>query len=102
MPASTLGQKLNNLAKILEAELSAEGFRECTEKQKNFDKARYFYIWIAFNHLNATRVSIRDSMPCYGYGKTVYQVIRRMYLRRKDSDLNYEMNQIKKRISGLR
>jgi len=102
MPLPNTGQKLDILAKILEAELSVTDFRKSTEKNKEYDKARYLYIWIAFNSLNVSRVQIRDTMPCYGYGKTIYQVLRRMYLRRKDQELNYEINQIKKQLSGIR
>lgn len=101
MRTSNNYEKLDRLAKILEIELSAPNFRKCTEKSKETDKARYLYIWISFNFLNMPRVAIRDTMPCYQYGKTIYQVLRRMYLRRKDQDLNYEINQIKKKLGGI-
>lgn len=100
MASNKFSQKLNKLAEILEAEYSTPRFRECTDKNKEYDKSRYLYTWFAFNVLNTPRIIIRDTLPCYGYGKTIYQVIRRMYLRRKDKMLTLEINHIK-RLYGL-
>ena len=100
MVTNKFSQNLNKLAEILEAEYSTPKFRECTDKNKEYDKSRYLYIWYAFNSLNTPRIIIRDTLPCYGYGKTIYQVIRRMYLRRKDKELILEINHIK-RLYGL-
>ena len=86
---------INKVAAIIEREMLTPKFRELTVKDRDYDKARYLYIWVLFNEFNVERVAIRDTLPCYKYGKTVYQVIRRMYLRRKDGDLIYEVKNIK-------
>lgn len=95
-------QIINKLVNILEDEYLAPNFRSAEVKNHDYDRARYVYIWFLFNEYNLPRVTIRDSLPCYKYSKTIYQVIRRMYLRRKDNDLKYEINQIKKQINGIR
>lgn len=87
---------INKVAAIIEKEMLTPKFRELTIKDRDYDKARYIYIWVLFNEFNIERVAIRDTLPCYAYGKTVYQVIRRMYLRRKDNDLIYEVKNIKR------
>jgi len=87
---------INKVAAIIEKEMLTPKFRELTVKDRDYDKARYLYIWVLFNEFNVERVIIRDTLPCYRYGKTVYQVIRRMYLRRKDIDLIYEVKNIKR------
>ena len=86
---------INKVAAIIEREMLTPKFRELTVKDRDYDKARYLYIWVLFNEFNVERVVIRDTLPCYKYGKTVYQVIRRMYLRRKDIDFIYEVKNIK-------
>jgi hypothetical protein len=86
---------LDKIASILEIEYDAPKFRESDLKTKNFDKARYVYIWYAFNEYNAPRSIIRDTLICYKYKKTIYQVIRRMYLRRKNPELLADINAIK-------
>jgi hypothetical protein len=85
---------INKVAAIIEKEMLTPKFRELTVKDRDYDKARYLYIWILFNEFNIERVVIRDTLPCYKYNKTVYQVIRRMYLRRKDNELIYEVKNI--------
>ena len=87
---------INKVAAIIETEMLTPKFRELTVKDRDYDKARYLYIWVLFNEFNVERVVIRDTLPCYKYGKTVYQVIRRMYLRRKDIDLIYEVKNVKR------
>ena len=87
---------INKVATIIETEMLTPKFRELTVKDRDYDKARYLYIWVLFNEFNVERVVIRDTLPCYKYGKTVYQVIRRMYLRRKDIDLIYEVKNVKR------
>lgn len=87
---------INKVAKIIEREMLTPKFRELTIKCRDYDKARYLYIWYLFAELNIERIVIRNTLPCYGYGKTVYQVIRRMYLRRKDQDLIFEIKKIRR------
>jgi hypothetical protein len=86
---------LDEIASILEAEYDAPDFRKSELKTKNFDKARYLYIWFAFNEINVPRAVIRDTLSCYKYKKTIYQVIRRMYLRRKNPELLADINAVK-------
>jgi hypothetical protein len=95
MLTSNNNQKLDKLASILEEELCAPNFRKSDLKTKNFDKARYLYIWFAFNEINIPRAVIRDTLSCYKYKKTIYQVIRRMYLRRKENEIKIDMQTIK-------
>ena len=90
----------DKLASIIEMEYLTPKFRELTKKSKEYDKARYLYVWYLFAILNIERTTIRQTLPCYGYGKTIYQVIKRMYLRRKDKELISEINHIK-RLYGL-
>lgn len=86
---------LDRIASILEGEYNAPDFRTSELKTKNYDKARYIYIWFAFNEYNAPRAIIRDTLTCYKYRKTIYQVIRRMYLRRRNPELIADINDIK-------
>lgn len=86
---------INKVAKIIEQELCTPKFRELTKKTKDYDKARYLYVWYLFAELNIERVTIRDTMPCYGYSKTIYQIIKRMYLRRKEYDIKADVEMIK-------
>lgn len=86
---------INKVAKIIEQEYCTPNFRKLTKKTKDYDKARYLYVWYLFTELNIERVKIRDTMPCYGYSKTVYQIIKRMYLRRKEYDVKTDIEMIK-------
>jgi hypothetical protein len=90
--------QLDRIASILEAEYDAPDFRKCELKAKNYDKARYLYIWYAFNEINVPRSVIRDTLTCYSYKKTIYQVIRRMYFRRKKFDFIEEIKVLKKKL----
>jgi hypothetical protein len=86
---------INKVAKIIEQELCTPKFRELTIKNKQYDKARYLYTWYLFTELNIDRIVIRQTMPCYAYPKTIYQIIKRMYLRRKEYDIKADMQMIK-------
>ena len=99
MQGSKAVEKLDRLADLIESAYSTPNFRESAFSNRDFLKSRYLYIWIAFNEINVSRVTIRETLPCYGYGKTVYQVIRRMYLRRKNKELIYEINQLRKKLN---
>ena len=87
---------INKVAEIIEQELCTPKFRELTKKTKDYDKARYLYVWYLFAELNVERIVIRSTMPCYGYSKTIYQIIKRMYLRRKDTDIKADVQMIKR------
>ena len=86
---------INKVAEIIEQELCTPKFRELTKKTKDYDKARYLYVWYLFAELNVERIVIRSTMPCYGYSKTIYQIIKRMYLRRKEYEIKADMQMIK-------
>jgi hypothetical protein len=86
---------INKVAEIIEQELCTPKFRELTKKTKDYDKARYLYVWYLFAELNVERIIIRQTMPCYSYPKTIYQIIKRMYLRRKENDIKADMQMIK-------
>jgi len=85
-------------ADIISKEFNTPKFTEQGES-KDYDRARYLYTWFCFNELNAPQRLIRHTMPCHKYPKTVYQVIRRMYLRRKDQDLKTDLAYIKSRFN---
>jgi hypothetical protein len=86
---------INKVAEIIEQELCTPKFRELTKKTKDYDKARYLYVWYLFAELNVERIVIRSTMPCYGYSKTIYQIIKRMYLRRKEYEIKADIETIK-------
>lgn len=86
---------INKVATIIEKEYCTPNFRKLTKKTKDYDKARYLYVWYLFAELNIERIIIRDTMPCYGYSKTIYQIIKRMYLRRKEYDIKADIEMIK-------
>ena len=86
---------INKVAEIIEQELCTPKFRELTKKTKDYDKARYLYVWYLFAELNVERIVIRSTMPCYGYSKTIYQIIKRMYIRRKEYEIKADIETIK-------
>jgi hypothetical protein len=88
--------QIDKVASIIEIEYLTPKFRELTKKSKEYDKARYLYVWYLFAELNVERIVIRSTMPCYGYSKTIYQIIKRMYLRRKDTDIKADVQMIKR------
>lgn len=76
---------LEVLTKATESEFNVPRFyigNDTKEKQE----ARYSFVFYAFNKLNARPTLIRRFLPCYKYPKTVYQVMRREYMRRKDTE----------------
>jgi hypothetical protein len=87
--------QFDKVASIIEIEYLTPNFRELTKKNKYYDKARYLYVWYLFAELNVERIIIRQTMPCYSYPKTIYQIIKRMYLRRKENDIKADMQMIK-------
>jgi hypothetical protein len=87
--------QIDKVASIIEIEYLTPKFRELTKKSKDYDKARYLYVWYLFTELNIQRTTIRETLPCYGYSKTIYQIIKRMYIRRKDNDLKADIQMIK-------
>jgi hypothetical protein len=88
--------QFDKVASIIEIEYLTPNFRELTKKNKHYDKARYLYVWYLFAELNVERITIRQTMPCYSYPKTIYQIIKRMYLRRKENDIKADMQMIKR------
>jgi hypothetical protein len=87
--------QIDKVASIIEIEYLTPKFRELTKKSKDYDKARYLYVWYLFTELNIQRTTIRETLPCYKYSKTIYQIIKRMYIRRKDNDLKADIQMIK-------
>ena len=62
----------------------------------NYEKARYLYVYICHIHLDAEFKLIRRTMPIYNYQKTVYQVFRRMWMRRKEQENAYMIAYLKR------
>jgi hypothetical protein len=56
---------INKVAAIIETEMLTPKFRELTVKDRDYDKARYLYIWVLFNEFNVERVVIRDTSVSY-------------------------------------
>lgn len=70
------------IADIVGKEFNAPNFT-ASGKGPNFEKARYFYVYICRVHADASFQTIRQTMPIYTYSKTVHQVFRRMYERKR-------------------
>ena len=87
----------NLAAEIISKEYNTPNFTENGEG-KDYQKARYVYTWFCFVELNAPQRLIRQTMTCHKYPKTVYQVIRRMYNRRKEQDIKSDLQFIKQRF----
>ena len=83
-------------AQIIADECSTPNFTIEKPKIKDYENARYLYVYFCHNHINASFPLIRRTMPCYTYSKTVHQVFRRMYFRRKDNDLKMTLHYITK------
>jgi hypothetical protein len=78
---------LLNCAAIATAkELNTPNFTNSSLESKQLQEARYHFVYFAFNRLNARPKLIQSFIRTYHYPKTVYQVIRRQYERRKDPE----------------
>lgn len=86
-------------AKIIGEEYNTPDFTTLRTNAKDYEKARYVYTWFCFNEINAPQRLIRMTLPCHKYPKTVYQVIRRMYERRKDNEVKFDLLSIKSRFN---
>jgi hypothetical protein len=76
----------NTLKQIIEVEFNSPDFTTNPNSSKEFDKARYLYVYLCHVVLNIPFVEIRKTMTCYQYPKTIYQVFRRSYIRRKEPE----------------
>lgn len=82
-------------AQLISAEFNAPAFCEVDGKTGDYEKARYFYTYFCHTHLNASFRLIRKTMPVYKYPKTVYQVFKRAYERRKENENKFLLQFIK-------
>jgi len=89
----------NLAAKIIGEEFNTPDFTTLRTNSKDYEKARYVYTWFCFNEINAPQRLIRQTLPCHKYSKTVYQVIRRMYERRKDNEVKFDLLSVKSRFN---
>jgi len=79
---------LLNLAVIATAkELDTPNFTDSSFDTKQLAEARYHFVYFAFTKLNARPKLIQSFIRSYRCPKTVYQVIRRQYERRKQPDV---------------
>ena len=78
---------LNVAIKATELETGAVGFATATSEAKVMQEARYHFVYYAFTKLNARPKMIQSFIRSYHYPKTVYQVIRRQYERRKQPEM---------------
>lgn len=81
---------------IIGQEFNTPNFTRLTIGNSEYEKARYFYVYICRVHLNASPRLIRHTMPVYSYKKTVYQVFKRMWERRKKEDNEFLINSLKR------
>lgn len=86
MPEPNISNELSDLIKLVESEFSAPGFTHLQITGKMYDEARYFFVYFAHVVLNIPFVELRNVMTCYTYNKTIYQVFKRAYYRRKQFD----------------
>lgn len=82
-------------ASILEKEFNTPNLTQVDGNTSDHWKARYFYVYFCHTHLNASFMLIRRTMPVYKYPKTVYQVFKRAYERRKDNELKFTISWMK-------
>jgi len=87
---------LGLMEEIISEEFKAPDFTTVDGKTMDYEKARYFYVYIANVHLSASFPMIRRMMPVYGYSKTVYQVFRRMYYRHKEQENRFLIEYLKR------
>ena len=78
---------LNVAIRATELETGAVGFATATSEAKAMQEARYHFVYYAFTKLNARPKMIQSFIRSYHYPKTVYQVIRRQYERRKQPEM---------------
>jgi len=81
---------------IICEEFNTPNFTQVDINNSIYEKARYFYVYICRTHVNASPRLIRQTMPVYGYKKTVYQVFKRMWERRKKEDNEFVISCIKR------
>jgi len=91
---------------IIAEEFNAPNFTTVDGKNMGYEKARYFYVYLASVHLDASFPLIRRMMLVYNYRKTVYQVFRRMYYRHKEQDnrilIEYLKREFDNKVKDLR
>lgn len=85
---------------IIGEEFNTPNFTRVTVGSSDYEKARYFYVYICRVHLNASPRLIRQTMPVYAYKKTVYQVFKRMWERRKKEDNEFVINCLKREFDN--
>jgi hypothetical protein len=84
-------------ADIISKEFNTPNFTQEGET-KDFNRSRHLYTYFCFTELNAPQTLIRSTLRYYKYPKTVYQVLRRVYFKRKDQDLKTDLAYIKSRF----
>ena len=81
---------------IIGEEFNTPNFTMVDGKKMDHEKARYFYVYIAHTHINASFRLIRRTMLVYKYPKTTYQVFKRMWERRKEQDNRFLIEYLKR------
>lgn len=90
----------NLAAKIIGEEFNTPDFTSNKTLSKDYERSVYLYTWFCFNEINAPQRLIRHTLwQKHKYPKTVYQVIRRMYERRKDNEIRSDIQYIKNRFN---
>ena len=86
----------NLAAEVISKELSTPDFTNKKTGKRDYEHARYLFVWFCFNDINASPKMINNILfPCWGYKKTVYQVIRRMYEKRKDETIKSDLESVR-------
>lgn len=74
-------------AAIIGKELEADDFLNNSIAERNYEKARYLYVYYCRVHLNCSFRLIRHTLyPIWNYKKTVYKVFERQYERRREQE----------------
>jgi len=91
---------LGLLETIISEEFNASNFTMVDGKKMDHEKARYFYVYVAHTHVNASFRLIRRTMLVYKYPKTTYQVFKRAYERRKEQDNRFLIEYLKREFDN--
>jgi hypothetical protein len=82
-------------AEIISKEFNTPNLTLVDGKTADHEKARYFYVYFCHTQLDASFLLIRKTMPVYKYPKTVYQVFKRAYERRKENENKFLLSWMK-------
>lgn len=98
MPLVTDLDKCLIAERIIGKELNTPNFTRLTGVDGDYGKARHLYVYLCHVVLNIEFTKINKTMPVYGYKKTVYQVFRRAWEKRKENEIAADLHYLKTEI----